>query len=237
MLHTKTANLVARRLLGSAVEIDPGYAAAHAYIAFTHVIDYVNGWSETPEQSLRTGQEIAQRSVELDDEEPMAHFALGAACLWNRELDRAKVEAERCLALAPNSAEAHLVTSHIQIYSGDAAAAVETIDTYMGLDPHYPDIVLYFLAEARISLGDYELAIAALKQRVERNPDSPTSYALLASSYGNLGRIEEGKVALAELFRIAPDFSVERRRRILPFKNPADFERRLEGFRKVGLEV
>tara|TARA_B100000029_G_C16760298_1_gene661553 strand:+ start:265 stop:447 length:183 start_codon:yes stop_codon:yes gene_type:complete len=59
---------------------------------------------------------------------------------------------------------------------------------------------------------------------------------LLASCYGNLGRIEEGKEALAALFRINPEFSIERRRRILPFKNPADFERRVEGLRKSGLE-
>ena len=37
--------------------------------------------------------------------------------------------------------------------------------------------------------------------------------------------------------RIAPDFSIERRRRILPFRNPDDFEYRIEGMRKAGLPV
>jgi hypothetical protein len=37
--------------------------------------------------------------------------------------------------------------------------------------------------------------------------------------------------------KIAPDFSIERRRRILPFKNPEVFERRLEGMRKAGILV
>ena len=39
----------------------------------------------------------------------------------------------------------------------------------------------------------------------------------------------------AEVLRIAPNFSIERRRHILPFKNPDDFERRVEGMRKAGL--
>ena len=58
------------------------------------------------------------------------------------------------------------------------------------------DIALYFLAEARISLGQFDAAVAALKQRLERNPNSETSYALLASCYGHLGRIAESSGSL-----------------------------------------
>ena len=107
----------------------------------------------------------------------------------------------------------------------------------MRLDPLYKDIALYFLAEARISLGQFDEAVAALKQRLVRNPASETSYALLASCYGHLGRIAEARAAWAEVMKIAPDFSIERRRRILPFKNPEVFERRLEGMRKAGIPV
>ncbi len=83
----------------------------------------------------------------------------------------------------------------------------------------------------------FDEAVAALKQRLERNPNSETSYALLAACYGHLGRISESGAAWAEVVRIAPDFSIGRRRRILPFKNPDDFERRIEGMRKAGLPV
>jgi len=126
-------------------------------------------------------------------------------------------------------AEGHLAVAHIQIYSGDAAKGLDTIDTYMRLDPHYPEVVLQFVAEARFSLGRFDEAVAALKERLARNPDSPTAYALLAACYGHLGRIEESRAAWAELMRITPDFSIERRRRILPFKNPEMFEHRIEG--------
>ena len=111
------------------------------------------------------------------------------------------------------------------------------IDAYMRLDPLYGDLTLYFLAEARISLGQFDEAVATLKQRLELNPNSATSYALLASCYGHLDRIDEARAAWAEVMRIAPDFSIERRRRTLPYKNPADFEFRVEGMRKAGLPV
>ena len=130
-----------------------------------------------------------------------------------------------------------MAIARILTYSGDAAGAIDTLDAYMRLDPLYPDLTLHFLAEARVSLGQFDEAVAALKQRLERNPNSETSYALLASCYGHLGRIAEARAAWAEVMRIAPDFSIERRRRILPFKNPDDFERRVEGMRKAGLPV
>lgn len=236
LLHTKAGNTAARELLGTAVSIDPRFAAAHAYTAFTHVIDYVNGWSDEPEASLQTGLAMAREAVEMSDREPRAHFALAAALIWARDLDGGLAAANRCLALAPNSPEGFLTTAHAQIFRGDAAAALDALDTYRRLDPHHPEIVLHFLAEAHISLGQFEQAIEVLKERLERSPNSWTAFALLASCCGHLGRIDEGKAALAELLRINPDFSIERRRRMLPFRNPADFERRVDGMRKVGLQ-
>ena len=237
LLHTRSGNIEARSLLGRALSITPNFAAALGFLAVTHVIDYVNGWGDLPEDSLKVGLEIAQRAIQVDEEEAQGHFALAVALLWHREHDKALVEARRCVALEPNSAEGHIAVAHILTYSGKAEAAISTIDAYMKLDPFYKDIVLYFLAEARISLGQIDEAVAALNRRLERNPNSETSYALLASCYGQLGRFEEARAAWAEVLRIAPNFSIERRRHILPFKNPDDFERRVEGMRKAGLPV
>ena len=234
-LHTKTGNIGARDLFGRAIAIDPGYAAARALVAFTHINDFANGWTEAPDRSLEIGLQTARQAVNIDAAEPLAHFALSSAYKWSGEIDAALEEAQQCLALAPNSAEGHIGTAHIEIFGGDAAAAIELLDAYMRLDPHYPDIALQFLAEAHISLGQFDDAVPVLKKRLERSPDSATAYALLASCYGHLGRAAEGQKALAELMRVDPDFSVERRRRVLPFKNPDDFERRAEGLYKAGL--
>ncbi len=235
-LHTKYGNTTARKLLESALRIDPNFAAARARIAFTHVMDYVNAWTDEPEQSLHEGLEMAESAVALNQQEPQCHFALSTASIWSRDLERGLGAAERCLALAPNSAEGLLTSAHALIFMGRPQAALDAMDTYMQLDPHYPEIVLHFVAEAHISLGQYERALDVLKRRLERNPESWTAFALIASCCGHLGRIDEGRSALAELLRINPDFSIERRRKVLPFKNPADFERRVEGMRKSGLQ-
>ena len=236
-LNTRSGNIEARNLLGRAVTINPDFAAAHAFIGFTHVNDYINGWAEIPERSLQIGLEIAERAVQMDETEPQGHYALAVALYFHRQLDRALAEARRSVALAPNFAQGHQTIARILTFSGDANGAINTLDAYMRLDPLYPDMLLYFLAEARFSLGHFDEAVMALKQRHERNPNSATSYALLASCYGHLGRIAESRAAWAEVMRISPNFSIERQRRVLPFKNPDDFERRVEGLRLAGLPV
>ena len=234
---TRAGNIAAHGLLGRAIAIDPEYAAAHALIAFTHVLDYVNAWTSDPEHSLRIGLELAQQVLQMDEKEPHGHSALAMAYMWSRDLDQAQVEAQRCLALSPNSPDGLRVMAHVQIFSGDPAGAIDTLDAYMRLDPHYPEIALQFLADARFSLGEFGQAIAALEQRLARNPRSETAYALLASCFGHLGQSADCQTAWEQALRINPGFSIERRRRVLPFRNPEDFERRLEGLRKAGLTV
>jgi TolB-like protein/class 3 adenylate cyclase len=234
---TRTGGIAARGLLERAIAIEPNYAAAHAIIAATHILDYANGFSSDPEQSLRTGFELAQRVVRMDEADPAGHFALCAAYMWSKNLDRARAEAQRCLELSPNSADSLRLTAHLQIFSGDPAGAIENLEVYMKRDPHYPDVALQLLADARFQLGQYEQAIAAIEQRLARAPHSETAYALLASCYGHLGRPQECQKAWDQVLRLSPNFSMERRRRVLPFRNPEDFERRVEGLRKGGLTI
>jgi adenylate cyclase len=194
-------------LLGSAITISPGFAASYALIAYTHAVDYANGWGENPERSLQTSLEIAGRAVQLNEEDPEAHVDFGVALAWDSEHDRALAEARRSIALAPNFARGHLIVGRMLIMSGDAAAAINAIDASMRFDPLYRDITLHYLAEARVSLGQFDAAVAVLKHRLERNPNAQTSLALLACCYGHLGRIAEARAAWAEVMRIEPNFS------------------------------
>ena len=86
--------------------------------------------------------ELAQQAVEMAEEQPNGHFALGMACMWSRELDRARAEAQRASRFQPNSVDLLMMMAHIQIFSGDPAGALETLDASMRLDPHYPEILL-----------------------------------------------------------------------------------------------
>ena len=123
----------------------------------------------------------------------------------------------------------------ILVYSGKAREAIESLQIAMRLDPHYRDIYLHLLALAHVQLKEYEQAVAALERRLVRKPESDISRVLLAATHGHMGNIEESRAEWPVALRLNPDYSLEHRRKILPYKNPADFDHLLDGLRKADL--
>ena len=233
--HTYEGIARARPMFERALELEPEFAAAHAGMAYTHIIDYTNGWGESPGESLDRAEEAARRAVALDQHEPLAQLAWGVVHLWRRQYERAAAQAKRVLEIDPNSAEGYLLFGNILSYVGRPDEAVEVFRKAIRLNPNYPDLHLQFLGQAQFLAGRHEEAAASFERRVARNAESDVSRVWLAASYGCLGRIEEARAAWAGALKINPDYSLEHRRKVLPFKDPADFDRLLEGLAKAGI--
>lgn len=232
---TKQTNSDARALLQRAVELDPNFASAHALLALTHALDYLNRWSALPQRSIEQAEDAAALAVARDDCDPVAHWSLSLVNLYSRQHDGAISEAERAICLNPNFAEGHVSLGEALFYSGRSEEALAYFDRARVLNPYFPDVVLHFQAWALFQLGRYEEAAELLLQRVRRNPVTDVSRALLAACYGHLDRFEESRATWQEVLRVNPDYSLEYRRKVLPFKNRADFELVLEGLRKSGV--
>jgi adenylate cyclase len=232
---TKAENIQGRELLQRAIELDPKFAPAYAFLAFEKILDYVNQWSPSSSALLEQAEVFATRAVALDDQYPWAHWALGIINLYSRRHDVAIGEAKRLIALAPNLAEGHENLGYALHYSGQSAEALGCFDRAMALNPYYPDVYLHFQAQAMFQLRRYEEAIGLLKRRLVRNPGTDVSRVLLAASYGHLGRFEDARQEWRDVFRVNPDYSLEHRRKVLPYKNPDDFELVVDGLRKAGL--
>ena len=217
---TRESIVEARAMYRRAIEFDHNFAAPHAGLAFAAIADHTSGWALDSAQALLEAERWARRALELNDQEPVSHMALGNVLLWRRDHKGALAEFARMIALDPNFAQGHTATGLALMYAGEPARALEPFAIAMRLDPHYPDIVLHFLAQANFSLGKYEIAAQQLLDRIARNPSTDASRMLLASCYGHLGRAEDARTVWAELLKVNPDFSLTQRARVLPYKNP-----------------
>ncbi len=153
----------------------------------------------------------------------------------SRQHDAAIREIETAISLNPNYAEAHNELGLILHYAGRSEEALPHFDRAIALNPYFPGHWLHYPAQAAYQLGRYEAAVAILKRRITRNPNTDASRVLLAASYGQLGLIDEARSTWREVFRVNPEYSLEHRRKVLPYKNSEDFERVVEGLRKAGL--
>jgi adenylate cyclase len=232
---TRESVVQARAMYRRAIEIDLNFAAPHAGLALAAILDYINDWALDPAQALDEADRWARRAIELSDQEPVSHMALGNVLLWRRDHDGALAEFARMIALDPNFAQGHTATGLALMYAGRPAEALKPIAMAMRLDPHYAPIVLHFLAQANFSLGEYETAARQLIERIARNPDTDSSRMLLASCYGHLGRAQDARAAWAELLKVNPEFSLAQRARVLPYKDAGNFQRIAEGLAKAGL--
>jgi hypothetical protein len=74
---TRESVVQARAMHRRAIEIDPNFAGPHAGLALAAIADYVSGWALDPAQALVEVETWALRAVELNDQEPVSHMALG----------------------------------------------------------------------------------------------------------------------------------------------------------------
>jgi adenylate cyclase len=236
-LFTKAGNAEARLMFERATALDPDFATALACLAMTHMLDYVNRWSEAPDKSLDTAYELANRAVALDEKNPEAHNVLGIVLNWMKDLDRAIAAFERALALDPNYAHAYASLGHVLYYAGEPERSLRFLEQAVRLDPHHPDHFLHFLGLTYFALGRFDEAIAVLERRLIRSPNTDVSRVLLASIYGHLGRHEEARQSWEQVLKVNPAYSLEHRRRILPYRDPADFDRIVDGLRKARCDI
>jgi TolB-like protein/cytochrome c-type biogenesis protein CcmH/NrfG len=234
-LHSRLEGRTGQELLRRAIDLDPGFGKAYALLAFARAHEFINRWVADPLAALRDGRSLAEKATALAPQDAECHWALSVVLLWQADHDGALEEVRTCLALEPSSAAALVQLGAVLTYAGRPAEAIEAFNTALPLDPHYPDLYLHFIAHAQFNLENFAEAETLLNQRIARNPNSDTSRVLLASIYGHTGRHEEARAAWQEALRINPEYSFAHRRSILPFKNPADFDRLADGLRRAGL--
>jgi adenylate cyclase len=217
-----------------ALELDANYSQAYASLGFAYMFDYQNRWSDDPDGSFKLAKEYAQKAIENDPNEPMAHGVAALTAIFERDFERAQAEVDRTLALNPSSALAHNLLGTIRSYSGRPLEAIPAIEQAMRLDPAFRPQFLHFLGIAYLLAGKYETAAAMLRQRILLVPNTDFSRAVLAATLGHLGENEEARRVWTELMKINPKFSFSAYIGRQPML-PEDAERVVAGLAKAGL--
>ena len=179
--HTKAIDYFQK-----AIAKDPNFALAYAGITDT----YVRGMLASdihPVETVSEAKAAAIRAVELDDELPEAHVALGVSAMfydWN--WPEAEKHLLRAYDLDPNDTEAELFLAHFYSNMGNHDKAIELGIRAQKLDPLTIRHALggQFLYYA----GRYDEAVDSLKQTIELNPNHWLPRMFIARVY-----IEQGK--------------------------------------------
>ena len=189
----KEDNLIARESFRQAVGIDAGFARAYGLLARTHLRDFVFGWSDSRERSLATGSELAKKAVTLDESLPQAHFAVASAARYSKKFAIALAAIEKAIRLDPNYADAYALQAQTLQFGGRPKEALESLDKAVRLNPRHGFLYLVVRGQTYFTLGQYDRAVEAFEQSIDRNPGSQRTRMWLAASYAQAGRIEDAE--------------------------------------------
>jgi adenylate cyclase len=233
---TKETNIQARQMFEKALELDPQYAGAYVGLGWTYFTEWFLQWS-ADSQNLARAEEMYRQATVLDDALPGPHGALGMVKTFQRQYTQATAEAERAIALDPNSAAGYASLGFVLMCVERHEEAIAAAKQAVRLNPRQP-LTLNNLGQAYVTAGQYEEAIPVFKQLLSYSPNFWAAHWGLAVSYSELGRVEEARAAWAEVLRVVPQFSSERWKREgrTCWKDPAVTERFAAALRKAGLE-
>jgi TolB-like protein/tetratricopeptide (TPR) repeat protein len=231
-----------RGLFEQALQIDAGLPKALVGLADALAMQVNYRWTATPAEQLQHAEDAIARVLSEFPNDAMAHFVKG-------EIQRAKgrnVEVavsayEAAIDLNPSLAPAYGGLGGAKIRVGRSAEAFTPLQMAIKLSPRDPllNTWYFYICHAHSHLGQFEQAIEWCRKSIAVKPFW-IAYADIAASYAWTGQQPQAQVAVAELQRMKPDYTVAR---WLEDGNGwsdntvflTEFQRIAEGLRKAGL--
>jgi TolB-like protein/Tfp pilus assembly protein PilF len=176
--------------LERAIDIDPNYAEAHAWLSSAYWVPSAFGYSR-PGESFLKARSAANNAMALDETLSVAHGSVGWIALgYDWEWEKAKESFEQALELNPNDPDAYEGLAWYFVVAGRFDEAVDMMQTAVKLDP-LSRVYNNGLAWMYFDLGQVERAIEQRKKTLELDPDYEDVFPGLAEDYLRISKYPE----------------------------------------------
>jgi TolB-like protein len=225
------AAIEARRLCRRAIDLDPDYARAHAFLASSYTLEWILHIT-APDSLLDQALDVAKKAVALDERDDFCHAALARAYLYRHSYDLAEFHYLKAHSINPNNFNIIAGLGIFYGFFGEPERALSYIREALALNPHNTPTwywrnraVVHFLGR------EYEQAIEGFR----RSPIQPDWVeAFLAASYAQLGKMEEARQHAVAALRLTPNLTIAAFLKKDPYRRREDAEHVAEGLRKAG---
>lgn len=202
----------ARELFDRSVELDPGFADAHAMIALMGIYALDSGqhsYNATLDEILAEAEQAARMAVQCDDGNALAHMVLGRVYGLKGNFEAGIPESEIAVRLNPNLAMAHYEMGFNLNRAERYDEAIECFDRAITLSPNDPSRWNFYLVKgfALYGLDRFEDSIVCYKEAARMRPAAFWPLALLAGSLSALDRLEEARGVLSNALERKPDLA------------------------------
>jgi TolB-like protein len=132
------ANARAARLFERALELEPGFARAHAGLSFAHFENAFLRFVDDAPRSAELARRSAESGLEHDPLDPFCNLVMGRSFWLADELDASLPWLDRAMALNPNYAQARYARAWTETLIGDGRQGQADVDSALALSPLDP---------------------------------------------------------------------------------------------------
>jgi TolB-like protein/DNA-binding SARP family transcriptional activator/pimeloyl-ACP methyl ester carboxylesterase/Tfp pilus assembly protein PilF len=225
----------ARALFEEAAAIDPNYAAAFHWQAYTHWLDARFMWIEDTEGALERASALVERALAIDPDFSDAHALVGIIRVLRHDFDGAIAAARRAVSFNPNNAEATALLAFVLTFAGEPEEALAHITRALSFSPHPAAWFLETAGRAHCMLRHHDEAVQAFQASINRLPNYIMPRVGLAACHVELGELDKARQQTKEILRINPAFSVSRFTAISSYRRPEHQTRCCNALRAIGL--
>jgi adenylate cyclase len=229
---TREDNLEAQKLIDRAVELDPGYAHAHAWRGCILGQTWGYGWCADKDATFAQVTAELETALALDDNDADVHRILAAVHITGADLNRARYHQERALALNPNYDLVVVQMGELLTWLGRPEEGIEWIEKAMRLNPHHPPRFWSHLGKAHFTARQYGEAIEAF---MHLSTMDVLQHAFVAACYGWLGDRTAAAAHVARVRELDPAFDVDAFLATIHYDNDEDLQHLRDGLAKAGI--
>ena len=234
-VSSKDGNAAARKLFEDVIRLQPDSPVGPTYMAFSYWIDVFRHRADSNVESLEQAVEWANKALEFDGTNGLAHVVLAYDHLMSRRHDEALATGYMAAQLRPSCPTALGFLANILLYCGRSTEAVTRTREAMRISPIYPPWFVNILAAAYRENGDIESSISVARRAIEIQPSDIDARLILCEGCLHTDRSQEAESLVKEILAIDRGFSVTKYIEGQPYKDQETLDRLAMSFREAGL--
>ena len=185
-----------------AIEIEPNYVEAYAWLSAAYWIPSIYGYGAGHE-SFSRAKIAANTAIKLDETCGEAHSALGwIALMYDWDWQKAKLSLERAIDLNPNLSYGYFAFAWYWVVAGRFDKAIDMMQTAVTLDPH-SQVLNNQLANMYRFSGEFERAVEQREKTLELAPGFVIALSDLAEDYLCMSMYSEAIASVEKAMSLA----------------------------------
>jgi tetratricopeptide (TPR) repeat protein len=225
--YTHEGNLLGCGYLEQAIEKDPKYAVAEAFLAVAYAMRQLRGLGQLNDRTRAL--ELAEDAVKLEPDDPVTLRCAGHALAFFGHHDRGLALLEKAAGINVNGSQVLHSLGWVKNYACvEPDQAIAHFERAIRLSPRAPEFsgMLNGIAFAHLIAGRNEQALIFAQRNIDASPQFVHGHRMKVAALSSLGRLHEAKAAAEVLLTYDPAFTISSR---LPTLRDPDFQRKISG--------